>query len=231
MFKKHPMLSLIIIILFIQFLFGSNRLQAFLQYPLSFLFLMLSILIALVIHEFAHALAADQLGDPNPRLDGRVSLNPLKHLDPLGTLLIVIIGFGWGKPVAFDPYNLKDPVKDGALIAAAGPLSNIFLAIICALFLRFLPLPFMLGTFIHALFQINLVLAIFNLIPIYPLDGHHILRTFFTPQLRANYDLFNRQFGFLVAFLLIFPLFGSTSPIHQIMDPTLKLLNSLLLGI
>src|SRR4051812_27134518 len=97
--------------------------------PLSFFVAAIALLIAITVHEFSHALSADKLGDPTPRLQGRISLNPLVHLDPIGTLLILFVGFGWGKPVVFDPFNLKNPRKDAAIISLAGPASNFILAI------------------------------------------------------------------------------------------------------
>ena len=195
-----------------------------------------ALLIALVVHEFAHAWTADYLGDPNPRLAGRVSLNPLKHLDPLGTFLIIFTGYGWGKPVEFDPYNLKNPVQDGAWIAAAGPLSNIALATLAAGLMRLLPyLPWSmamagpLALWLMVFFQVNLGLAVFNLVPIYPLDGHHILRVFLAKRTRRHYDLFNRQFGFVLAMILILPLFGGSSFVARLTDPAINWLENLLL--
>src|SRR3990167_9790844 len=104
--------------------------------PLSFLASLLAIVIAISIHEFSHALAADRLGDPTPRLQGRLTLNPLAHLDPLGTLMLLIVRFGWGKPVVFDPFNLRHPRRDAAIISLAGPVSNLILAFVCAVLLR-----------------------------------------------------------------------------------------------
>ena len=231
--NRSPIFTLFIIFACFQMFFYSQRWQTVLQDPLSFIFLLLAILIALVIHEFAHALAADKLGDPNPRLNGRVTLNPLKHLDPWGTFLIVVTGYGWGKPVTFDPYNLKDPVKDGALIAAAGPLTNLSLAFILGLFFRFFPfaLPSLLLQFLIVLFSVNLSLAIFNLVPLYPLDGHHILRVFFSHNFRAVYDQFNQRFGIILAFLLILPIFSSLAPVNYLIIPAIDFLQKLFLGL
>lgn len=106
----------------------------------DFLIFIPALLIALSVHEAAHAWAADRLGDPNPRLDGRLSLNPLRHLDPIGTLMLVIFHFGWGKPVAFDPFNLRRPKRDAALISLAGPTANLILAVLAAVLIRFFPL-------------------------------------------------------------------------------------------
>jgi len=93
--------------------------------PLSFLASLLAIVIAISIHEFSHALAADRLGDPTPRLAGRLTLNPLAHLDPIGTLMLILFRFGWGKPVQFDQFNLRNPRRDTMLISIAGPMSNL----------------------------------------------------------------------------------------------------------
>ncbi len=233
--KNKPILTIFILIAIFQIFLGGGRLQSIISQPLDFIFLMLALLIALVIHEFAHALTADRLGDPNPRVAGRVSLNPARHLDPWGTILILTTGFGWGKPVQFDPYNLKDPTKDGALIAAAGPFSNILIALICALIIRFVTFPqstFFLSVFyfLLTLFTVNLSLAIFNLLPVYPLDGHHLLRALLTPRLRASYDLFNRSLGMIVAFLLIIPLFGP-APVTFLITPALTFFQKIFLGL
>lgn len=230
------------LLLFILLMTGGispgSRLASLLRSPTLAFCSLLSILIALVVHEFAHALAADHLGDPNPRLAGRLSLNPLKHLDPIGTLLIVLTGFGWGKPVQFDPYNLQDPAKDGAVIAAAGPLSNLLLAALAALLLYFFPLQLFpasisvfLVQFLYIFFGTNVNLAVFNLLPIYPLDGHHILRAFLPESTRRSYDLFNHRFGILVAYLLILPVFGSSSLVSRVTSPAIDLAYRILLGI
>ena len=89
------------------------------QNPIEFFFVAILLLVAISVHEFAHAFAADHLGDPTPRLAGRLTLNPLAHLDPIGTFLLFFAGFGWGKPVPFDPFNLRNPVKDAAIISFA----------------------------------------------------------------------------------------------------------------
>ena len=111
------------------------------------LYFLFGLIIAITVHEFAHALLADRLGDPTPRSQGRLTLNPLAHLDPLGTLMLFLFRFGWGKPVIFDPYNLAHPRRDAGIISLAGPASNILLATILALSLRFLPLPQLLSPF------------------------------------------------------------------------------------
>src|SRR3989344_291453 len=104
----------------------------------SFIFYIISLVIAITIHEFAHAFVADHLGDPTPRLQGRVTLNPLAHLDPMGTLLLFIVHFGWGKPVQFDPFNLRNPRRDAALISLAGPATNLVTATVASIVMQVL---------------------------------------------------------------------------------------------
>lgn len=217
---NHTLIFFFILLSCIQLLFNGGRLDQLWSHPGQTFFYLLAILLSLVIHEFAHALAADKLGDPNPRLAGRLSLNPLKHLDPLGTLLIIVAGFGWGKPVVFDPYNLKNPARDGAIIAFAGPASNLLLAVIMIAGYKFLP-PFhpWLALFLSQGIIVNVGLAIFNLLPLYPLDGHHILRAFFNCQLRAAYDLFNRRFGYLATLVILFMPIGGTTIANSWLTP------------
>jgi Zn-dependent protease len=144
------------------------------------------LLVALPVHELAHAVTAVQLGDDTPRRMGRLTLNPLAHLDVLGSILIFFAGFGWAKPVQVNPYNLRTgPSMGMAVVSAAGPLSNLVLAALAALPLRLGLLDgagsFARGVAVDFIF-INLVLLLFNLIPIAPLDGSKILRAFAPPQ-------------------------------------------------
>ena len=143
------------------------------------------ILLALTFHEYAHAYVAHRFGDDTAKQNGRLSLNPLRHLDPLGTIMIFLVHFGWAKPVPVNPYRLKNPKKDMLWISAAGPLSNMMLALISGLLLRFLfataGMPDQHSLMRLAMFmlimslQINLALAVFNILPIAPLDGSKIL--------------------------------------------------------
>jgi Zn-dependent protease len=147
----------------------------------------LTLLIAFTLHELAHAVTAVQLGDDTPRRMGRMTLNPLAHLDPLGSLLLLFAGFGWAKPVQVNPYNLRNGPQMGmAVVAAAGPFSNFVMAALAAIPLRLDIVPNIgggavipsLSGFLQDFIVINLVLMLFNLIPVTPLDGSKILRGF-----------------------------------------------------
>jgi len=194
--------------------------------PISFIFYIISLFVALSVHEASHALAADKLGDPTPRLDGRITLNPIRHIDLSGLLFLLFFGFGWGKPVMFDPYNLKNPRRDAALISLAGPASNILLALCLSILLRLFYL-FNLSFFstigyylFYPLITINLILGIFNLLPIHPLDGFKIVGGAL-PADQAH-DWFQLQrYGMIFLLLLIIPL-GSSSMLDVILQPILK---------
>ena len=189
-------------------------LELFFTSPLLFLVWILAFLIAITIHEFAHAFAANHLGDPTPRLQGRLTLNPLKHLDPLGTALLIFFRFGWGKPVVFDPYNLQNPRRDSALISFAGPFANLVLASFLSLVLRFFLTPFsplfFIALPIKFIITLNVWLAIFNLIPIHPLDGGKILVGILPPNYARQVDLFLTRYGIFILIFLILTPFLST---------------------
>lgn len=149
---------------------------------LLLLFTLLSLLIAVTLHEFSHAWVADQLGDPTAKYLGRVSLNPLVHLDPLGTLMMVIttvsgVGIGWGKPVPVSPHRLRyGPRLGNGIVSLAGPLSNLLLATLLGFFSRFVPANlYPLRLLLTTAVWTNLILSFFNLLPLPPLDGHSVL--------------------------------------------------------
>ena len=165
--------------------------------PYAFILFFGGLIIAIGIHEAAHCYMADHLGDPTPRALGRLTLNPLAHLDPLGTIVILVTGaFGWGKPSPFDPYNLKNPRSDAAKIALAGPVSNILLAVLLSFLFRLFSPPYALSTILYSLISLNINLALFNLIPLPPLDGSKIF-------LIRSPLLTNPQTSYFILILLI----------------------------
>lgn len=168
------------------------------------------LLIAFTIHELAHAVTADRLGDPTPRRMGRITLNPLKHLDPIGTILLLLVGFGWAKPVLINPMNLRgNPRVAMGIVAAAGPISNIIMAVLGALVIRSGVVNLQgaaamsVGMFLFVFVQINLILAFFNLIPVPPLDGSKILFAILPDELVYQLRPLE-QYGFLILMALIF---------------------------
>lgn len=200
--------------------------------PLLFLIWFVSLLLAIDIHEFSHALVADRLGDPTPRMNGRLSLNPLAHLDPLGTLALLLVHFGWGKPVPIDPYNLRNPRRDSALISLAGPGSNLIFIALLGLVLR---IPFVyqylhgLILLLYPLITLNVSLALFNLLPIPPLDGSKILLGFLPLDLALKLEENLNQYGFFLVLFLLFPIFGSRSLASLIISPIADFILNLVL--
>ena len=171
-------------------------------------------LLALVIHECSHGYVSTKLGDPTPRIQGRLSLNPLVHLDPVGTILMILTGFGWAKPVEVNPMYYKDRKKGMALVAIAGPLSNLLLAFV-SLLIYFLfaviihytkigisaKLLQIVGTACSYSAQVNLCFFVFNLIPIPPLDGSRILGMFLKDSTYYKMMQYERYSMFLIMFL------------------------------
>lgn len=197
--------------------------------PLSFLISLLAIGVAITIHEFAHALAADRLGDPTPRLQGRLTLNPLAHLDPLGTLMLVLFRFGWGKPVQFDQFNLRNPRRDAMLISIAGPVSNLLTAILATILLRLLPSNLLAFLILQPFIVISIVLAVFNFVPIHPLDGGKILSGILPLSLAREWEQIQTQFGTILLIMMVLP-WGGTAPIFYLTGPVVQFILGILLG-
>ncbi len=201
--------------------------------PLLFVMLILGLIAGITIHEFSHAYAADHLGDPTPRLNGRISLNPRAHLDPLGSLFILIAGFGWGKPVMIDHYNFKNPSRDSAYVSLAGPASNFFLALMCSIFLYIFHISgFSPGNMVESvlaiLIYVNAILGVFNLLPIYPLDGFSIVQGFLPPQQAAEWMTL-KSYGFIFLLAMIVPLFGGSSMVGMIISPIIRTITTILI--
>lgn len=191
--------------------------------------------LAIPIHEWAHAWSAYQLGDDTASMRGRMTLNPLAHLDPIGSLLLLFSGFGWGKPVPVNPYRMRTNPRAGmAISAAAGPFSNFVLAMLLAIPFRlgwvgWYTGGFSIGDLLLIAIQINLGLMLFNLIPIYPLDGEKILMGLLPPRWGDNL-LRLRPFGTLILAVLLFilPRIG-VDLIGMVIAPVYGLLLNLLL--
>ncbi len=189
--------------------------------PLMFLIYTVALLVAVTVHEFSHAWVADYLGDPTARLAGRVSLNPLAHLDLLGTIFLLFVGFGWGKPVPVDTFNLRNPQKDEAIIALAGPFSNFVLASLLSLIVRaiyiFLPSYASIASLLIPIIYLNVILGVFNVLPVYPLDGYNIVAGILPEEKREEWNEL-RRYGFIFLLLLILP-FGKSSLLDMIFPP------------
>lgn len=174
------------------------------------------IVIAISVHEFSHALVAYRLGDPTAKLAGRLTLNPASHLDPLGTMVLLFIGFGWGKPTPFDPYNLRNVKRDSALIAVAGAVSNFILAILFST-------PYLIAYYtgnltplVNSIYSywviaiwLNLILGVFNLIPVAPLDGFKVLAGFLPKDWYHDFMRTEPYGIFILIFLLITGMVGN----------------------
>ena len=173
---------------------------------MSLFYLIAALVVCITIHEASHAYVAYKLGDPTAKRDGRVSLNPLRHLDPLGTLAVFIFHIGWGKPVVINDRNFKYPVRDSALTALAGPISNLLTAFLIAIPLKHLDFSGVLvylGFLLQSIFSLSIVLAVFNLIPLPPFDGSKILGLFIPSKYQHKYDFFmQRAMGYVVLVLL-----------------------------
>ncbi len=168
---------------------------------LEYVYLLVVVFIALTFHEFAHAYVAYKLGDPTAKLMGRLTLNPLKHIDLLGLLAFVLFKFGWAKPVPVNPSNFKNPARDSALVALAGPISNLIIAFISYAFYKFFPVSDIIVEFLKWNVWINIILAVFNLIPLPPLDGWRIISIFYP---RVMFDRKLETYGFIALLLLVF---------------------------
>ncbi|MGC9489757.1 MAG: site-2 protease family protein [Thermovirgaceae bacterium] len=186
-----------------------------------------AVLWAITFHEFCHGYMAFRLGDPTAERAGRLTLNPLAHLDPIGAIMLLIFRFGWAKPVPVEPRYFKKPARDMALVSVAGAAGNFMTAAACGVIIRLIPVPFMtipaLGRFAILMILINLGLGVFNLIPVPPLDGSKLLYLVLPPKWLQGYFWLER-YGFFILIILLM-----TGIIQAIMGPIVRTLFYLIL--
>ncbi len=228
------------------------NLDLLLEDPVLFLFLLgivsISLLVAITFHEFSHALVADRLGDNTARRLGRLSLNPLVHLDPMGTLMLLLVGFGWGKPVPINPYFLRRGERMGmALVGLAGPLSNLVVAGALALPIRMATLkwhspfsyakPFMLSEPAFVLADLvgwiifyNILLAVFNLVPLPPLDGFRVAVGILPRQLAYSFSRIERYGPMVLILVIAFGYFTNFNILWRVLTPAMSFFSRLLVG-
>ena len=171
---------------------------------MTYLYRIVALLIAITVHEFSHGKVADMLGDPTARKSGRLSLNPIRHLDPIGSLMIILVGFGWAKPVPVNPSNFQNPQRGMLYVGLAGPLANFTTAFLFGLPIKMglVPHQTVISGVILTIVWINTALGVFNLLPIPPLDGSNVLAAFLPRSALRTYWAWER-YGILILFLLI----------------------------
>lgn len=228
-----------IAVILIAFMAGQSFLSGRFDSPLAWfmdtIMVLPAILIGLSFHEFAHAKVSNMLGDDLPRIQGRVTMNPIAHVDPIGFVALLFIGFGWGKPVQINPRNYKNPRRDELLVALAGVTMNLLLAILFTGTLRLLfevqpdfmntQMGMVILQMVSAIININIVLMIFNLLPIPPLDGFNVVTQIFNlRETELYYQIYDK--GFVILMLLM--IFNVTD---KILVPAVNLVSNLLFGI
>jgi len=209
-----------------------------LSYLLHYLLIAPAILFALTIHEYSHGWMAYKKGDSTALLAGRLTLNPLKHLDPLGTIMLFLFRFGWAKPVPVNPYNLKDPKRDMIWVSLAGPLSNLISGVAFGFLLRILRsfhlqfyswfYPFYLILVFFVLY--NLILFLFNLIPILPLDGGQILYHLLPSELAHSYARIAPLGPFLLVGIILFGSFSGVNLLWGWIEPIVSIISKIAAG-
>jgi Zn-dependent protease len=170
---------------------------------IELLFTGIAVIIAMVFHELAHGYVSYKLGDETPKRDGRLTLNPMAHLDLFGTIMLFLFHFGWAKPVQINPYYYKNKKLGTVVVSLAGPFTNFIIAFICILLLRLNSLlPMIIVEFLYSLITINIGLGVFNLIPIPPLDGSKVLAAVLPQDLYMKY-MSIEQYGFIILIVIL----------------------------
>lgn len=215
------------------FLWYTGLLGTLQRNPIALVSLLIALTVGITVHEANHAWVATLLGDPTPKAMGRVTLNPLKHLDLLGTMMIFVAHFGWGKPVVFNPFNLRvNPRIGSAIVALAGPVANIAAAILFLLPFRFQQsVEPNIVEVVRQVVSLNVGLAAFNLIPVPPLDGFGVLAGVLPRQFAPILEPL-RQYGvFILLGLVLLPMIGGPDVLGMIMTPILRTVNALVRGV
>lgn len=212
-------------------LLGENNLL-FLTLTAATLF---ALLVGIGFHEACHAYMANSLGDRTPARQGRVTLNPIRHLDPAGTIMMLFVGFGWGKPVQFNPNGLRtDPKRATLLVAAAGPVSNLLMATVLALPIRFGWFPYYnpfrrlggietfdeyVGVFLTATISMNIILGVFNLVPIHPLDGFKVVLGLLPDEFVDDWARLAQYGPGILLLLIALPFVTTWNPLGDLLGP------------
>lgn len=202
------------------------------QNPFLFLAYIVALIVGITVHEFAHAWMAHRCGDNTAKFEGRLTLNPLAHLDPLGTVMLFLVGFGWGKPVPINPSNMRNK-SDELKVAFAGIVTNILLAMVLAIPIRIALMQGVLIessallSFLNIIIDLNIILATFNILPIPPLDGSHLVEYFLNRESKYAYQTVG---PFILIGVLIAENVTHISIIHPIMEPIIRLLSLIVKG-
>ena len=194
--------------------------------PTSFIVLSLCLVFSLCFHEFAHSFVAYLLGDDTSYNLGRTNINPINHLDPIGTLMILFIGFGWAKPVPVNPYNLSNPKIDMMKIAFAGPAANLIIAFSVLFFAEAFSIH-SYNTIIIPLYWINVALAIFNMLPIAPLDGSQIFNSLISDYSRNLASYLNTNGPYILLFIILFSSITGIPILSYIISPLISFITSI----
>ncbi len=193
-------------------------------------YMLVTLAIAFTVHEYAHAYAAYKFGDQTAKNQGRLTLNPLVHIDPIGAIFLILFGFGWAKPVPVNRFFFKNPRLNGIIVSIVGPLSNLVLAFVAVLIVLFIQqfnlgmmIPYFIFKFISIFININVLLFVFNLLPFPPLDGYRIIEDLVNPELRAKMTQYE-QYGVLIFLILVITPLGNYTidPILYNLVPSIR---------